>query len=117
MATVNFLYRSTREEAPLTLRLLYSYNGKNYVFGAKTKYKIEKKYWKNDHFKNRKDAYIKNKKIKVNNDLQQIENFILNEFHETEITRVDKKWLVEQIGLYYNPPETLEEEKTKRVSN
>ena len=34
MASVNFLYRSTKDKSNLVLRLLYRYDGKDYVFGA-----------------------------------------------------------------------------------
>jgi len=104
MATVNFLYRSTKEKAPLTLRLLFRNNESDFVFGAITKYEIERDYWKNDHFKKRRDANIQNKQVEVNTDLQKIENFILDKFNQTKISKINKKWLVEQIELYYNPP-------------
>jgi len=122
MATINFLFRSTKEVAPLTLRLLYRnnnlksfiYNKKtkekievdytDFTFDVKTKYETEKDYWRNYHFKNKKDADIKNKQVEVNNDLQPIENFVLGKFNESDISKINKKWLVEQIELYYNPP-------------
>ena len=38
MATINFLYRSAREKAYLTARLLFRKHDKDYVFAAKTDY-------------------------------------------------------------------------------
>ena len=49
MATINFLFRSTKEEAPLTLRLLFRHNNKDFVFGASTKIKVTKEYWSKQH--------------------------------------------------------------------
>jgi integrase len=115
MATINFLYRSTKEKAPLTLRLLFRHNKEDFVFDCKTKYEIEKDYWKKDHFKNKKDATIKNKQVKVNKDLLEIENFVLDNFNKTNPSRINKKWLVEQINLYYNPPK--EKQKSELVTD
>ena len=102
MATVNFLFRSTKQKAPLTLRLLYRHLNKDYVFASKTNYEIEKEYWKK-HYKNTKDAEVKNLQIKVNTELQKIENYILDAFKEADTNEVSKEWLTEQIYYYYNP--------------
>lgn len=103
MASVNFLYRSTKDKAPLTLRLLYRYKGKDFVFPSKVKYEVEKNYWK-VHKKNTRDATIRNKQIEVNTELQKIENFVLDAFKSANINQINKEWLNEQIYLYYNPP-------------
>ena len=49
MATVNFLYRSTKEKAPLNLRLLFRHDDKDYVLGAKTQFQVSKHYWAKEH--------------------------------------------------------------------
>mgnify|MGYP003661590882 CR=1 FL=1 len=49
MATVNFLYRSTKQNAPLHLRLLYRLNSIDYVFGVNTKIEVSKDYWTKRH--------------------------------------------------------------------
>lgn len=41
---------------------------------------------------------------KVNDELGKIQEFILNSFNTTDANIVDKKWLENQIHLYYNPP-------------
>lgn len=103
MATINFLLRSTKEVAPLTIRLLFrDANGDDFVYGAKTKYRIDKAYWRK-HTTKSKDAEVKNKQVKVNADLQKIENFILDAFSVTEPSEIDKGWLTNQIELFYNP--------------
>ena len=53
MATVNFLYRSTKQQANLIVRLLHRHNSNDIVIGTKTNLLIEKDYWKNSHKKTR----------------------------------------------------------------
>ena len=105
MATVNYLFRSTRETAPLTLRLLFRHKGKDSVFATKTNELVEKEYWNKHHHSKSKNAEIKNKQIKLNNTLHKIEKYILENFHQTDIEFVNKEWLLDKIDEYYNPPE------------
>lgn len=60
MASVNFLYRSTKDKSNLVLRLLYRYDGKDYVFGAKTQFEVFKQYWTKQHKKKFKDIDVTN---------------------------------------------------------
>ena len=105
MASVNFLYRSTKEKANLILRLLYRYDNKDYVFGAKTKLEVEKYYWSKEHTGNSKDIDIRNKRTEVNNELNKIENHILKAFNSVSIENINKDWLQTQFDYYYNPPQ------------
>lgn len=102
MATINFLYRSKREKAPLTIRLLHRENGKDFVFSSKIKYEVEKEYWKHHNTKSR-DAEIKNKQVEVNTDLKPITNHILDNFNKTDFNLISTNWLKEQIKNFYNP--------------
>lgn len=105
MASVNFLYRSTREYANLTLRLLYRFEGKDFVYGTKTMLQVASSYWKNVHFKKHiKDVELSNKQIEVNSELNQVSNYILEAFNKTTPNKVDKAWLINKINNYYNPP-------------
>ena len=63
MASINFLYRSTKENANLNLRLLFRYNDKDYVFGVKIKEEVSKYYWSKQHKKKSKESL---KFLKVN---------------------------------------------------
>ena len=103
MATINFLYRSNKDKAPLTIRLLYRHEGKDIVFASKTNEFIEKEYWTKHHNSKSKNADIKNKQVETKNNLNKIENFILDSFNESQIETIDKDWLKEQIDIYYNP--------------
>lgn len=110
MATVNFLYRSTKETATLNLRLLFRHDDKDFVFGAKTKLEVSKHYWTKEHPQKRpKDIDIANKQVEVNNELNNIENHILGAFNKTDPQTISKDWLQLQIELYYNPPQESED--------
>jgi integrase len=108
MATVNFLYRSNRNKAALTLRLLYRHEGVDFVFASKTKEFVEKEYWTKHHNSNTKNALIKNRQVDIKTELNKIENYILDSFNESQTETIDKDWLTEQIDSYYNP---IEEKK------
>ena len=84
MASINFLYRSTKDKSNLSLRLLFRYNGKDYVFGSKTKLEVEKTYWNKQHKKKSKDITITNKQTEINIELNKIENHILGAFNSAE---------------------------------
>jgi len=108
MATVNFLYRSTKEKANLHLRLLYRLNDTDFVFGANTKYEVSKMYWNKQHKIKSKDILVSNKQTEVNNELNKIENHILNTFNSVNPDVINKDWLQSTIDYYYSPPIELE---------
>ena len=108
MASVNFMYRSTKDKSNLILRLLYRYDGTDYVFGAKTNFEIDKTYWSKQHKKKSKDIETTNKQTNINNELNKIENHILNAFNSVSIETINKDWLISQIEYYYNPPKKAE---------
>jgi hypothetical protein len=106
MATINFLYRSTKDKANLHLRLLYRYNNTDFVFGVNTKYEVSKDYWSKYHKQTRpKDISIENKQVEVKAELNKIENHILNAFNIANTNEINKEWLQTQIDYYYNPPQ------------
>lgn len=104
MASINFLYRSTKDKANLNLRLLYRHNAKDYVFGAKTEVEVSKIYWSKQHKKNSKDIEITNLQTEINNELNKIENHVLKAFNSVNPESINKDWLTSQIDYYYNPP-------------
>lgn len=107
MATVNFLYRSVKQLAPLTIRFLYRdvAKGKNIdvVLGSKIKLEVTKDYWKNKD--NRKSsAEIKNLKPLVDKELNKIDIHLLNSFkRDFNVIEINKDWLKKEIENYYNP--------------
>nr|WP_321229678.1 phage integrase SAM-like domain-containing protein [uncultured Psychroserpens sp.] len=102
MATINFLYRSQKENAPLNIRLLYRANDKDFVIGGKTRYIISKSYWNNKHNLTRvRDAQTIQEQNKVRNELYSIEKHILTAFNKTHHEAVNKEWLSLQLNDYY----------------
>ncbi len=113
MATVNFLYRSTKSKAFLIVRLLYRYENQDFVFGANTKFEVSKEYWSKQHKQKRpKDIEISNKQTEVNAELNKIENYILSSFNKYSPDAINKKWLETEIGFFYNPQI---ENKTEKI--
>jgi integrase len=105
MATINFLYRSTKETANLSLRLLFRFNDTDFVFGANTQENVSKDYWTKQHKKKSKDILISNKQADLNSKLNKIENRILKTFDIVNPDEVTKDWLQTEINNYYNPPQ------------
>jgi hypothetical protein len=117
MATINFLFRSTKNEGPLTLRLLFRNNDVDHVYGSTIKLKVTKEYWTKQHNNKRlKDIAVISQRNKVNETLSSIQDFILNEFDKTDASLVDKKWLEYQINQYYNPTKEPEKLPTDFIS-
>jgi len=88
---------------------LFRYNGKDYVFGSKTKLEVEKTYWNKQHKKKSKDITITNKQTEINIELNKIENHILGAFNSADPDKVNKEWISAQVDFYYNP---TQKEKT-----
>jgi len=108
MATVNFLYRSTKQTSNLIVRLLFRHKENDYVFGAKTEFEVSKHYWSKQHkLKRQKDIDLINKQRDVINELNRIENHILKTFNNVNIDYVNKEWLQNKVDEYYNPPEQI----------
>jgi hypothetical protein len=118
MATVNFLYRSTRQTANLVARLLFTHNEKNVVLGANTEYKVDADYWNTNHvpdkktkkIKGTKDGTITTKRATVTTELKKINDHILTSFDLVNPENVTKDWLQTTIDYYYNPPIEIEDE-------
>jgi integrase len=115
MATINFLYRSTKDSANLNLRLLYRLNGIDIIFGARTKLEVSKYYWTKQHGKKSKDIDITNLITETNNELNKIKNHVLNGFNSVKPDEVNKDWLQTQIDNYYNPPKQAESIPTNLI--
>lgn len=103
MATINFLYRSKKDKASLNLRLLYRHNDQDFQLGVRTKFLVDKEYWNKKHNSRSKDAQVKNEQVRVNSELQKIENHILTAFNNSDINEISKKWLISTLDSYYNP--------------
>jgi integrase len=107
MATVHFLYRSTREKSCLEVRLQHTHKTAekaiNYLWSAKTKIEVSKDYWTKHHKINSRNVEIRNQQAKVKELCSVIENLILDSFEATTPEAITKDWLQTKIDLYYNP--------------
>lgn len=115
MATINFLYRSTKDKAFLDLRLLFRFNDTDFVFGGKTKFETTKQYWSKLHKKKSKDILITNEQTRVNFELNKLENHILDCFNKFYPDAITKEWLQTQIDSYYSPPQQAETLPTELI--
>lgn len=117
MATINFLYRSAKDEADLVLRLLFRKDGIDYVYAANIQYPVTKFYWTKQHsIKKPKDLAVINKQHEVAEQLNKIEKQVLTAFNCANIDIINKEWLQEQIQLYYNPPVAPEQLPTDLIN-
>ena len=102
MASVVFLYRSTKDSACLTARLLFRIDKKDFILASKTKLDVTKTYWNKKHSTKSKDISVINKQTQINNELNKITQFILNEFDKSSAPdQLNNKWLTNQIDNYY----------------
>ncbi|UYW01755.1 hypothetical protein K5I29_02195 [Flavobacterium agricola] len=127
MSAISFSFRSTKEIAPLEIRLSYRIKGdKNpKSFYTRSRIEVDKKYWDEFHFKsdfpNYKDIEkqnwvkeIKAKQHSINVEIENIKTYLLSAFNSVPQSKlidvVNKKWLEDQIELYYNPVSNIEDE-------
>jgi integrase len=103
MATVHFLYRSTREKSCLEVRLQHTKDAIKYLWSAKTKIEVSKDYWTKHHKTNSRNIDIKNEQKRVTELCSIVENLILDSFKKTTPEAITKDWLQTKIDLFYNP--------------
>ena len=80
MASVVFLYRSAKDSACLTTRLLFGHDKKDFVIASKTKLEVFKRYWNKNHMTKSKDISLINRQTHINKELNKIAQFVLKEF-------------------------------------
>ena len=105
MATINYLYRSTKKEAYLNMRILFRFDNRDMVIGGKTKLKVAGDYWNRIHVDKKKPRNVddRNTYNEVNSHLTSLESFVLNRFEDTSPGAVNKDWLSKVVASYYDP--------------
>ena len=107
MATVNFLYRSTRKEAFLSVRLLYRFDAKDYTIEAKTKELVSGQFFTEKYKKKKNiDAALRKQQTELRERLDKIESHIFRHFANldgNDYCILNKEWLQVVIDEYYNP--------------
>ena len=104
MATINYLFRSTKNKAKLTLRLLFRHMGEDFTIDAKTDIEVEQEFWKK-HFPQKKlnDTSLIREKTRISNATNDLSVYILDKLELANLHPVNKIWLQTQIDEYYNP--------------
>ncbi len=128
MATIKFLYRSRKQNEPITVKLNFSHNGKQYRLFAKSEITVYTKDEIKDNFKlnaakifdklikgELKDRFHENIKPRLDSEIADLKYYILDEFNNTNIERVakNKDWLKNIVDKYYKPSD---ENDTKQLS-
>lgn len=104
MATISFLYRSTKEESLLKIRFFYRLDNKNAFVEITSKIKVTKEYWEKYHNAKRvNDIKLKNKQAEITSAINDLEQFIINASENASVSSYSKEWLVAVVGEYYNP--------------
>lgn len=104
MATINYLFRSSKNKAELTLRLLFRHMGEDFTIDAKSKIEVEQEFWKK-HFAQKKlnNPTLIKEKTRVSNAMNDLSIYLLDKLTVTNSHPVNKIWLQNQIDEYYNP--------------
>lgn len=107
MASINFFYRSTKDYAKITARLLYSSNGKNYQFDSPTEIYVSRDFW--DLYKTGKkirDAHLIEKKNELDTKTSELTVLILESFSKESIMNVDRDWFKNLLYEFFHPRES-----------
>ena len=118
MASVNYLYRSKKDQASLKARLLYRYNGRDYQFETDSKIVVTHDYWTQYHRKSKiKDVSIRNKQREVENSLNALEKSIIESFYKSDPKYIDKAWLVSTVETHYKHGDDFKSEYLVDIAN
>jgi hypothetical protein len=102
MATMKLHYRSKRDFAPITLRLLFRRDSQDYVLESKTRISMTLNEWLAISKSRRiKDAKLKGLKREHDRDVMDLERHVLTAFNNADIYSVDKTWLNQQLESFY----------------
>lgn len=105
MASVNFLYRSTKDSAKIVLRFLHrTETGRDLQIDQRTNETVTKDFWSNVFKKKRiTDPILINDKLTLEARLNFLTNHVLKSFEATPEERLNKEWLKRTISEYYEP--------------
>jgi len=118
MASVNYLYRSKKEQASLKVRLLYRYNGIDYQLETDSKILVTHDYWIQYHRKTKiKDVSIRNKQREIEDCLNALEKSIIESFYKSDPKYIDKAWLVSTVETHYKHGDDFKSEYLVDIAN
>lgn len=106
MATINFLFRSNKNKADLTLRLLYRHMGSDFTIGVNSRINVEQEFFKKQlNQKKLKDINLINEQSRVKKLMNDLSVHIIEQLNKTDAGTLNKEWLEFQVEQYYNPIE------------
>jgi len=118
MASINYLYRSKKDQASLKARLLYRYNGRDYQLETDSRIVVSHDYWIHYHRKSKiKDVSIRNKQREVEDSLNALEKSIIESFYRSDPKYIDKAWLVSTVETHYKHGEDFKSEYLVDIAN
>lgn len=103
MATINFYYRSKKEQANLTAKLRFSEAKENFVITAKTPIRTSLEVWSKRNAKRIDDVVIRNEVLKLLKKLSDLETYLIDSF-ENEVDKnrpQQKQWLTDTIENFF----------------
>lgn len=116
MATVRFMFRTTKDKAKIKIRFYYRKENADYQLETNTQLTVTREYWEKYHNAVRiKDITYRNMQNEVHNELNGIENFILDKAESKDSSFYDKNWLNQVIDQFYNPVEVCEDDEGNKV--
>lgn len=106
MATVNFLYRSIKDMAALTIRLQYWEGKKGFFVDAKTSKfisKVDFEIFQENKTKNSRDSQTRKIKKDLNDEMVKLEEPILLKLAAAQKDEINKEWLQNIVTDIYHP--------------
>ena len=118
MASINYLYRSKKDQASLKVRLLFRYNGKDHQLETDSKIVVTYDYWAQYHRKSKiKDVIIRNKQREIQDSLNSLDQSIIESFYKSDPKYVDKAWLISTVETHYKHGEDFKSEYLTDIAN
>ncbi|MFD0701777.1 site-specific integrase [Myroides pelagicus] len=120
MATISFMFRTTKDKANIKLRFFFRKENKNAFIETNTKLVVTREYWEKYHNATRiRDITYRNMQNEVHNELNDIENYVLEQASDKDVSFYDKDWLNQVIDQYYHPGDIIvdgDNEKVEKAS-
>jgi len=103
MATINFYYRSKKEQTNLSIKFRFSLNKDNFVITGKTPIRTSLEVWSKIEALRVDDAQLRKQVFEVRDLLSDLENYILETFEAepNKVKATQKEWLTTALNNFY----------------
>lgn len=119
MATVSFMFRTTKDKAKIKLRFFFRKDNVNSFIETNTNLVVSREYWEKYHNALRvKDIKFRNMQNEIHNELNEIENFVFEKTEGMDVSLFDRNWLNQIIDEFYNPDTKVSDNgiKTEKIT-